>query len=605
MPYIPANVIEEIRSRFDIVEIISSYIELKKTGKNYSGLCPFHADKTPSFTVSPDKQIFHCFGCQSGGNLFTFIMQIEELSFPEAVRFLGEKAGIKIEDRSFTPEEKKVLLLRENMQDLLDTAKKYYEEMLWKDPEGKKAYSYLSRRGVNNESIKTFGLGFALDSWTGLIGNLRTCKLEPEAAFKAGLAGKKASRYYDYFRGRIMFPIRDQHGQIVGFGGRIIEQGEPKYLNTPETLLFNKRKTLYGLHLALPHIRREKEAILVEGYMDVILLHQHGIKTAIAPLGTSLTEKQVSLLRGRLEKITLVFDGDAGGEKAALRGLKLLKDEGCRVYVAELPAGMDPADFILENGEEAFRRDVLDEARSLIEYRLFSIKKKSDLQKEDGRLHYWQEARRILADLTEPVERDAYLKKIAVEIGISLEVLRGDLEKSSSGSKRSLKKSQKVFSEEKETNFTLKELAEKELLSSVLQNPALNIELWKHIEPDFFTPGPLQEIAGILYTFFQEQQETSVSVLLSYFSNQEMHKLITEMATPLRRGEDTRTHKRMNDCLKRLRVLRLAEEREILLKSIRERTSVKEVSASLQKFQDLKAREEELYRSVKGEKVDG
>jgi len=605
MPYIPANIIEEIRSRFDIVEIISSYIELKKTGKNYSGLCPFHADKTPSFTVSPDKQIFHCFGCQSGGNLFTFIMQIEELSFPEAVRFLGEKAGIKIEDRSFTPEEKKVLLLRENMQDLLNTAKKYYEEMLWKDPEGKKAYSYLSRRGVNNESIKTFGLGFALDSWNGLIGNLRTRKIEPEAAFKAGLAGKKASRYYDYFRGRIMFPIRDQHGQIVGFGGRIIEQGEPKYLNTPETLLFNKRKTLYGLHLALPHIRREKEAILVEGYMDVILLHQHGIKTAIAPLGTSLTEKQVSLLRGRLEKITLVFDGDAGGEKAALRGLKLLKDEGCRVYVAELPTGMDPADFILENGEEAFRRDVLDEARSLIGYRLFSIKKKSDLQKEEERLHYWQEARRILADLTEPVERDEYLKKIAGELGISLEVLRGDLEKSSSGSKRSLKKSQKVFSEEKEINLTLKELAEKELLSSVLQNPALNMELWKHIEPDFFTPGPLQEIAGILYTFFQEQQETSVSVLLGYFSNQEMHKLITEMATPLRRGEDTRTHKRMNDCLKRLRVLRLAEEREKLLKSIRERTSVKEVSASLQKFQDLKAREEELYRSVKGEKVDG
>lgn len=605
MSLIPATIIEEIRSRLDIVDIISQYLELKKTGRNYTGLCPFHAEKTPSFTVSPEKQIYHCFGCQSGGNLFTFIMQIEELTFPEAVRFLGEKAGIKIEDRNFTSEEKKALLLKEKMQDLLNTAKNYYEEMLWKDPRGKKAYSYLSRRKVNKETILMFGLGYAADAWDGLSRKLQSLKLEPELAFKAGLLRKKASRFYDYFRGRIIFPIWNQHGRLTGFGGRLIDQGEPKYLNSPETLLFNKSKTLYGLHLALPHIRREKEAVLVEGYMDVILLHQYGIKTAVAPLGTSLTEKHVSLLRSRLDKITMVFDGDAGGEKAALRGLKLLKNEGCRVNVAGLPAGMDPADYILQNGAERFRKDVLGKARSLVGYQLFSIKKNSSLQKEEDRLHYWQEARKILADLPEPLERDEYLKKIAVEINTSLEVLRGDLEKSSLGSKRSLKSSRKVFSAGKNTSVTLKELAEKELLSSVLQNPALSAELWEDIKPDFFTPGPLQEIARSLYNLEQEGQEINISALLGYFPDREMHTLITKLATPIRRGEDTRTHKRMNDCLKRLRILHWAEEREKLLKSIRKRAGIEEISATLQKFQDLKAREEELYRSVEGENVDG
>ncbi len=605
MSLIPTAIIEEIRSRLDIVDIISQYLEIRKAGRNYTGLCPFHAEKTPSFTVSPEKQIYHCFGCQSGGNLFTFIMQIEDLSFPEAVRFLGQKAGVKLDEQNFTPEEKKAFVLKERMQDLLLTAKNYYEEMLRKDPRGKKAYSYLSGRQVDGETMGLFGLGYAADTWDGLKGRLQSLKLEQELAFKVGLLGKKASRFYDYFRGRIIFPIWNHHGQLTGFGGRVIDQGEPKYLNTPETPLFNKGKTLYGLHLALPHIRRKKEAVLVEGYLDVILLHQHGIRTAVAPLGTSLTEKHVSLLRGRLDKITMVFDGDAGGEKAALRGLKLLKDEGCQVRVAELPAGMDPADYILQNGAERFKEEVLGKARPLVDYQLYSIRKENSLQKEEDRLLYWQKARKILANLSEPLEKDEYLKKIAVEMGTPLEVLRGDLEKSSLGSRRSLKNSRRAFPAGKDTGTSLKELAERELLSSVLQNPALSAELWKDIDPDFFTSIPLQEIARSMHDLYLKGQEIVISTLLGHFSNQEMHTLITRMATPQRRGEDTRARKRMNDCLKRLRIMCWAEEREKLLKSIQEQTGAEEISAALKKFQDLKAREEELYRSVEGENVDG
>jgi len=605
MSLIPETIIEEIRGRLDIVNIVSQYLEIKKVGRNYTGLCPFHAEKTPSFTVSPEKQIYHCFGCQSGGNLFTFIMQIEDLSFPEAVRFLGEKAGVKVEDRNFTAEEKKAFLLKEKMQDLLNTAKKDYEEMLVKDLRGKKAYSYLTGRKVNGEAMRAFGLGFAPDAWDGLRGKLQSLKMELELAYRVGVLGKKGSRFYDYFRGRIIFPIWDHHGRLTGFGGRLIDQGEPRYLNTPETPLFSKGKTLYGLHLALPHIRREKEAVLVEGYLDVILLHQHGIKTAVAPLGTSLTENHVSLLRGRLESITMVFDGDAGGEKAAMRGLELLKNEGCRVRVAELPEGMDPADYILQNGPEHFNKDILGRARSLVSHQLYSIRKGNSLQKEEDRLQYWRKARKILANLSEPLEKEEYLKKIAVEINQPLEVLRGDLEKSSLGSRRSPGNNRKVLPAPKNTKSSLRELAEKELLSSVLQDPILSEELWEKIDPDFFTPGPFREIACSMHDLYLEGQEADVSTILGNFSNQEMHTLITKMATPVRRGEDARARKRMNDCLKRLRVLQWTEERERLQKSIQEQAGIEEISATLRKLQDLKVREEELYRSVEGENVDG
>ena len=607
MAFIPDRVIEEIRDRFDIVEIISMYVDLKKTGRNYTGLCPFHAEKTPSFTVFPETQTFYCFGCQSGGNHFNFIMQIENLGFYEAVSFLGEKAGIRIGDHIFTPEEKKEQLLKEKMYELLQKSGKYFEEMLWKDHRGKEAYSYLSDRGVSDDSIKAFGLGFAADNWNGLTGRLQSLRLEMGSAYQAGLLGKKNSRYYDYFRGRIIFPIQDQHGRIIAFGGRMIGVGEPKYLNSPETPLFHKSKALYGLHMALPQIRSEKEAVLVEGYLDVILLHQYGVKTAIAPLGTALTEKHAALLRGRLEKITLVFDGDPAGEKAALRGLKLFKNEGCQVKIAELPAGMDPADYILQKGKESFCRDILDKAKSLIEYQVSLYKKNLNLQKEEDRLQYWREARRILAELPEMLEREYYLKKIAGEIGISLEVLRGDLEKSIAR-KGTPEKKPHIQTEKTDQGLNIKELAEKELLSSVLQDPALNWELWKQTKPDFFTSGVLQEIAGGLYSLFLEHKEAGVSVLLGYFTDREIHKLITEMAIPIRRGEDTRARKRMNDCLKKLRLLHLAEERGKIIqsmKAMREETGVAEISASLQRLQDLKAWEEELHHPVGGEKVDG
>jgi DNA primase len=605
MALIPGETIEEVRSRHDIVEVISSYIELKKTGRNYVGFCPFHSEKSPSFTVSPEKQIYYCFGCQNGGNLFTFIMQIEDCSFPEAVRFLAEKAGINIDAASVAPASQKEVLEREALLKMHFFARQYFEDALWNTPRGKKVLDYLFKRGLAEGTIRDFQLGYAVNSWQGLTDRLQKKGFDLQLSARGGLTGKNnEGRYYDYFRERLIFPIWDSRGRVIAFGGRILGQEGPKYLNSPESPLFSKGRNLYGLHLALPHIRREKCALLVEGYMDVILLHQHGIKESLAPLGTSLTEKQISLLRGRLDKIILAFDADTGGEIAALRGIELLKNEGCRVMVARLPEGQDPADFVKKHGGNVFRSEVLEKARSILEYRLYLIEKKHDLQKEEGRVEYWRESRKILADILEIPEREQYLKKIAKEIDLSLEVLRGDLEKIIRSN--SLKKDI-VYKESKTNkNISLRELVERELITCILHYPYY-LKLLKEFEIDVssFSESPYRQIVEYLFDLERQGQELEIAGLLSYFSDQEMHKLIVKMFRPVQLDEKEKVQKVVLDCIRKIKALSWAEERERLIKSLRGTAKQDEIEVKLQRIQDLKKREEELYRSGEGEDFDG
>jgi DNA primase len=601
MASISDNVIERVRGCFDIVEVVSAYIDLKKTGKNYLGLCPFHSEKTPSFTISPERQLFYCFGCQSGGNLFTFIMQMENLSFPEAVRFLATKAGINIDYQQMSPAEQKRARSKESLFTLNTVAQKYFQTMLCEKPEGKEALAYLEGRGLTRQTIKDFHLGYAPREWRGLADELRKRGLDLELALKGGLlGGKEPQKYFDYFRGRLMFPIFDNYGSTLGFGGRIIGSGEPKYLNSPETPLFHKSRILFALYQALPSIRREKEALLVEGYMDAILLHQHGLKNAVAPLGTSLTEKQISLLRGRVERIILIFDADEGGEKAMLRGLELLKNEGCEVRAARLPDGMDPDDYVRRYGAESFKGEIVRGAYSLIGYKLYAIRKKLDLKKKDDRISYWREARRIISGIAEAFEREEYLKKIGEEINISLEVLRGDLEKIIArkhlpGGKRP------IFKERKKIEIPLKELAERELLSCLLKYPSYGKELRDEIGPDDFTPGPHKEIARYLFDLLKREQEIKIAAIFSGFSSPDIHKLLMEMITSSKQEAETRVSKTIKDCIKRIKTLSWAEERERLIKTLQNGTNRAELSSILRKIQDLKKWEEELYCSGEGE----
>ncbi len=381
---------------------------------------------------------------------------------------------------------------------------------------------------------------------------------------------------------------------MVAFGGRILGPGEPKYLNSPESVLFNKSSVLYGLHLALPDIRRRKEAVLVEGYMDVLLLHQHGIKETVATMGTALTEKQLSLLRGRLNKVVLVFDADTGGEMAVLRGLELLKNEGCHTEIAQLPQGQDPADFVNEHGAENFRREILEGARPLVDHRLYVIKKSYNLSQEKGRVDYWKESRKILGEVREAVEREEYLKKIASEISVSLEVLREDLE-NTIRSFPNIKKGKKDTLKERK-DVSLKKLVERELLSCILHYPNYLKELVRlEISSDNFTEEPYREIAGKIFELDQQGKEINTAMLLSYFSDHETHKLITGMFLQDNYYEDE-SEKIFRDCARKIKVLCWAEERETLIRSLPDTVNREEISAKLQRISDLKRREEEFYR---------
>ncbi len=606
MTYISDDVIEGVRQHYDIYELIASYIDLKKTGRNFVGLCPFHPEKTPSFTVSPEKQIFHCFGCQTGGNLFSFIMQMEGMSFPEAVKYLAEKVGMRVDDRPETPEESKRKKLRESLLQMHRRALSYYQASLWEGSQGKKVLKYLRDRGLQEKTMQEFGLGFAPDGWENLLAVFKKEGYSLELALQAGLLSQKTpGRYFDYFRHRLIFPIQDRRGQVIAFGGRSLDDNEPKYLNSPESTLFNKRNVLYGLNLALPSIRRLKEALVVEGYMDVILLRQHQVEHAVAPLGTSLTENQVALLRGRLETITLAFDADSGGQQASLRGLELLKNENIHARVAVLPENMDPADYVQQFGGQAFQENILEKALPLLEYRLFMLKKIYDLKREEGRVNYWKSARKVLATLSEPVEKETYLKKIAEEINVPLEVLRGDLEKIIAGQRKADSGQKVKRSSSSNPSVSPREMAEKELLACLMREPTYAATAFERLGPDDFSQGPYREVAAAMVNRVREGQEIAPAALLGCFSEPDMQSIIMQLALPELQGDHWHTEKTVRDCIRKIKSLRWSEERDRLIRLLKNETNREKTSEMLRRIRDLRKWEDELKRPGEGEDFGG
>jgi DNA primase len=352
---IPEDIINQIKERADIADVIGEYVPLKKAGKNYKGLCPFHTEKTPSFMVSPQKGIFHCFGCGAGGNVYSFIMQFKGLSFPEAVRFLGDRVGIQIRDSETRRQgDNRVALLRE----VNAAAARCYRENLL-SPDGKRALDYLRRRNISDDGMNTFGIGFALDSWDSILRRLRGKGYGPEILVEAGLVvGRKSGRgHYDRFRNRIMFPILDSLGRCIGFGGRTLAAHDmdiPKYINSSENPVFQKGKTLYGFTQAEESIRKRDHAYIVEGYIDVIRMHEVELKNTVAPLGTALTEEHVALLSRYTRNMYLIFDPDEAGVRAALRSISIMHRRGIDPSVVRFPAGRDPGDFFDTYGLEDF-----------------------------------------------------------------------------------------------------------------------------------------------------------------------------------------------------------------------------------------------------------
>lgn len=419
---IPEEFIESVRLATDIVQLVSEYVRLEKRGKNYVGSCPFHQERDPSFTVSSSKQIFYCFGCGAGGNVFKFLMLCENLTFPEAVHRLAARAGIPLP--VFTGHTVQFRTqLQERAWEVNCMARDFYRHYLNHHPEAGPARSYLERRGLSRETQEIFELGFAPPGWGSLLHFLTTRNCSKEEVVNLGLAvtGDRG-RPYDRFRNRLIFPICNPQGRVIGFGGRVLDDdSQPKYLNTPETIVFNKGQVLYGLHLARPAIREEGFAIIMEGYMDVITAHQYGIRNAVASLGTSLTVEQGKLLLRYTKDVVIAYDADAAGVAATLRGLDLLQNLGCRVKVVTVPEGKDPDEYIRQHGKEKWQR-LVERAESLLDYKL-----RRAIEKGDTTPAILAQVLPNLASMPGELEREEGIKQVAARLSLSWEGVRDAL----------------------------------------------------------------------------------------------------------------------------------------------------------------------------------
>lgn len=428
---IPELKIEEVRRASDIVDIISGYVKLKKRGKNFLGLCPFHTEKTPSFNVSPDRQMYHCFGCGVGGNVFTFIMEYEKVSFVESIRTLAERAGISLPQES--GENKEKATESEALYSVCRSAARFFYDNMMNTVEGQLALEYFRHRGFTDETIRTFGLGYSMNGWDSLVRFAENEKLPVDQLEKAGLLIKRdeTSGYYDRFRGRAMFPIFSVTGRVIGFGARKMREDDPvagKYINSPETPIYVKSRSLYGIFQAKEAIREHEFAILVEGYADLISVFQAGIKNVVASSGTALTDEQIELIGRYAKKITLVYDADSAGSKATLRGVDLIIEQGLDVRVAELPEGEDPDSFVKKHGGEAFQK-LLDEAASFLDFKARMFRSQGMLDTPEGQAEAVRSIVQTIAKMKDELKRGFYIKNLSERYGIYETTLYRELEK--------------------------------------------------------------------------------------------------------------------------------------------------------------------------------
>lgn len=462
---IPADAVEEVRRRNDIVEVVSSYVSLRKAGRNYVGLCPFHGEKTPSFTVNREKQIFYCFGCGEGGNVVTFVMKVNAMTFPEAIRHLASRAGVSLPERRLTAAEREKVSRREQIFEVNTLAEGYFRRSLH-SPAGERARAYLKNRGLKEETIETFRLGYSPEGWRNLRDFLASRRVKLELAEEAGLVVKgQKGGYYDRFRDRLIFPIHDTNGRVVAFGGRVIGEGEPKYLNSPESPVYVKGRILYGLGINREAVRREGYAIVVEGYLDLLTLWDRGIKNVVATLGTALTRDHVDLLRRFADGAAVVFDADEAGRKALSRSLGLFLAGGLPCRAVVLPEGYDPDDHVRAFGPEGFG-ELVAKARPAVEYYIdtvFGTRGAVDMDRTRLR-----ESLSFLAAIENPVERNLFIRRIADRIGVDEVVLKREI--GSTGGEHQVGAPERAVREAR-TSGSKADPLEVELIRIFMENP--------------------------------------------------------------------------------------------------------------------------------------
>lgn len=547
---IPDHIIDEIRDRTDIVTVISDHVVLKKAGKNFKGLCPFHSEKTPSFSVSPDKRIYHCFGCGVGGNVFKFLMEIQSISFPEVLKVLAERAGIPLprnsSDHSTDPGHKE----RESLRKLNEAATRYFQSLL-KNPEGGlSARNYLTSRHFDAETLERYRVGWAAPTWKGLLTHVQQkSSVTQEQLLKSGLIIKKedSSTVYDRFRGRVIFPIKDLHSNIIGFGGRSInEEDQPKYLNSPETLLYQKSETLFGMDQAKQAIRKENQVILVEGYFDQMRAVQHGVEYVVATCGTALTAKQASMLRNHAETAILIFDSDSAGRSAAEKGFDILLEHGMNVKIVVLPDGQDPDSFIQEQGAESFLEKIRN-AKPYMESYIDALVRESPGQTPADKVKMANQILPLLAKIKNTVERSAWLEKFTSKTNIDDRTFLKELNKA-------LTQNQPRLAETKSELEPLLNL-EKHLVHLILSDKETAQTILLEVDPEDFSDPVLKKIALTCRQKIDNDEDLKIDQLLGQTEDLETRNVLSRLG--LESVEFESPERTMKDCIGKFKNIHL------------------------------------------------
>ena len=558
---IPESVLEEILSRVNIVEVISACIPLKRAGRNFKANCPFHHEKTPSFMVSPDRQIFHCFGCGESGNAFKFLMKHERLDFPEAVETLAKKTGVILPQG--TAQDAKTDNLFTQLYKVNEFTAGFYENNL-DSLSCKAAKEYLLKRGLKQETINTLRLGFAPDKWDGLINYLRQKSLNLSLMEKAGvILAKDKGGYYDRFRNRIIFPIVDIKSRILGFGARVLDASLPKYINSPETPVYTKGKNLYGIGLAKDSIRELDCVVVVEGYLDFILPFQEGLKNIVASLGTALTLEQVRMLKRYTHNVVMIYDPDAAGETATLRSLDIFIEEDMSVRVVTLPKGLDPDSFVRKHGIEALKEKVK-LATNLFDYKLGVLKSRYDYKDIQAKAVIAGQMLETVNKFNNAVLKSEYIKRLAQELDIKEEALFQEVKK--------FKKNKPEL--EPARQYPLKPLAinptEKLLLKLMLEEAQLINSIRDSLEPADFQDERASKIVSILFDLASQGKNMEPNFLMEYFQDNDISELVCESVFADERSE-SKQHKEkvVSDCISRLKAEKLRLKKNYLHEQIK------------------------------------
>ncbi len=559
MGKIPENILNEIQDKCDIVEIISSYIPLKPSGRNFKACCPFHHEKTPSFVVSPDKQIYHCFGCNSGGNVFNFLKEYEKIDFIDAVKMLAEKTGVKLpESRSHGDQDDSLVSVLYSVNDI---AANYYSNLLEKLDSSLEPKRYIAKRGLDGAIIKKFRVGYADSSWKALLDYLLGRGIKQDIILKAGLVIKgKDNSYYDIFRNRVIFPIFDARDKVIGFGARVMDETLPKYINSPETAVYKKGQHLYGLNFAKAHIKERNFAIITEGYLDVITCHQYGVNNTIASLGTALTTEQIRLLKRYTHNIVMLYDADQAGEMASLRGLDLFLEEDMNVKIATLEKGHDPDSFLRKFGKEKFD-EIIKKSKSLFTYKLNILQGRSNNQEPESKAETIKEMLSTINRVRNAIIKAEYIKLLAQELSVKEDAVWEELKKI---------KKDRVPHRAESIGHEAKKLieispAEKILAKLMLEDVNIVRIVRDELKPSDFRNQNIRNIAEALFSINIEDGLIDVSKLINSIEDKVPQNIISFIVNEEVEIKDR--EKNVCDCIMTIK----RENRSILLKDIQNR----------------------------------